>query len=77
MVASASVGDLEAYEKTRQKVLDQWAGDPQSQYDFAVSASRLGDMNATRETAQKAYELGYPVALLEADPDISAAGASF
>jgi tetratricopeptide (TPR) repeat protein len=77
MVASASVGDLETYEKTRQKVLDQWAGDPQSQYDFAVSASRLGDMSATRESAQKAYELGYPVALLEADPDISAAGASF
>jgi tetratricopeptide (TPR) repeat protein len=77
MVASASVGDLEAYEKTRQKILDQWAGDPQSQYDFAVSASRLGDMNATRESAQTAYELGYPVALLEADPDISAAGASF
>ena len=77
MVASASVGDLETYEKTRQKVLDQRAGDPQSQYDFAVSASRLGDMSATRESAQKAYELGYPVALLEADPDISAAGASF
>ena len=37
----------------------------------------VGDMNATRESAQKAYELGYPVALLEADPDISAAGASF
>ena len=34
-------------------------------------------MNATREAALRAYELGYPVALLEADPDISAAGASF
>ncbi|MBT8057977.1 MAG: tetratricopeptide repeat protein [Gammaproteobacteria bacterium] len=77
MVASASVGDLETYEETRQKVLDESARDPQSHYDIAVSSSRLGDMDYCRESARKAYELGYPVALLEADPDISASGVSY
>ncbi len=77
MVASASVGDLETYERTRRKVLELHAEDPQSWYDIAVSSSRLGDMQGARESAQKAYEMGYPVALLQADPDIWASGARF
>jgi serine/threonine-protein kinase len=77
MVAGASVGDIETYEKNKQKLLEKWAGDPQSQYDFAVASSRLGEMDDCREYARKAHELGYPVALLEADPDISVAGTRF
>ncbi|MDH3786954.1 MAG: tetratricopeptide repeat protein [Xanthomonadales bacterium] len=77
MVAGASVGDIETYEKNKQKLLEKWAGDPQSQYDFAVASSRLGEMDDCREYARKAHELGYPVALLEADPDISLAGTRF
>ena len=71
MVAGASVGDTETYQRFRQKMLENWATDPQTQYDFAIAASRLGDTEIAREHAQQARELGYPVALLQADPDIS------
>jgi tetratricopeptide (TPR) repeat protein len=77
MVAGASVGEIEIYDRARQKLLEDWASDPQTQYDFAISASRLGEMDASREYARAAYEMGYPLALLDADPDILASGATF
>ena len=77
MVSAASIGDMEAYQKARQKMIDSWGSDPQTQYDFAVAASRLGEMGVAQEHARNAYDLGYPVALLRADPDISATGVTF
>ena len=77
MVAGASVGETGIYDRARQKLLEDWASDPQTQYDFAISASRLGEMEASREHARAAYEMGYPLALLDADPDIMASGATF
>ena len=71
MVATASVGDTETYQRFRQKMLENWATDPQTQYDFAIAAARMGETEIAREHAQQARELGYPVALLQADPDIS------
>lgn len=77
MVSAASIGDMEPYQKTRQKMIDNWGGDPQTQYDFAIAASRLGEMGVAQEHARNAYKLGYPVALLRADPDIAATGVTF
>jgi serine/threonine-protein kinase len=77
MVSAASIGDMEAYQKARQKMIDSWGSDPQTQYDFAIAASRLGEMGVAQEHARNAYDLGYPVALLRADPDISATGVTF
>ena len=77
MVSAASIGDMEPYQKTRQKMIDNWGSDPQTQYDFAIAASRLGEMGVAQEHARNAYELGYPVALLRADPDIAATGVTF
>jgi hypothetical protein len=77
LVAGASVSDLETYQKAKQKMTENWASDPQAQYDFAIAASRLGEMAERKNYATKAYELGYPVALLKADPDISATGVTF
>jgi tetratricopeptide (TPR) repeat protein len=77
MVSAASIGDMEPYQKTRQKMIDNWGSDPQTQYDFAIAASRLGEMGVAQEHARKAYKLGYPVALLRADPDITATGVTF
>jgi len=77
MVSAASIGDMDAYQKTRQKMIDSWGSDPQTQYDFAIAASRLGEMGVAQEHARNAYELGYPVALLRADPDIAATGVTF
>jgi tetratricopeptide (TPR) repeat protein len=77
MIAGASVGDIETFERARQKMFDKWATDPQTQYDFAISSSRLGEMTDAQEHARTALELGYPVALLKADPDIAASGATF
>jgi tetratricopeptide (TPR) repeat protein len=77
MVAGASIGDIETYENAKSKMLKDWAGDPQTQYDFAITASRLGELESSREYALKALELGYPVAFLEADPDIAATGVNF
>lgn len=74
LVAGASTGDRESYQRAKQKSLEMWAGDPQVHYDLAVSASRLGDMSAARASARQARDLGYPPALLRADPDISASG---
>jgi len=77
MVSAASIGDMEAYQKARQKMIDSWGSDPQTQYDFAIAASRLGEMGVAQEHARNAYDLGYPVALLRADPDITASGVTF
>lgn len=77
MVSAASIGDMEPYQRTRQKMIDNWGSDPQTQYDFAIAASRLGEMRVAQEYARNAYKLGYPVALLRADPDIAATGVTF
>ena len=77
MIAAASVGDMETYQTVKRKMLEEWASDPQVQYDFAISASRLGEMEAGREYARNALELGYPVAFLNSDPDISLTGVEF
>ena len=77
MVGFGSVGDMANFQICKNSVLKMHGSDPQSQYDIAVAASRLGEMEIARVHAEKARELGYPVALLKADPDISASGASF
>ncbi|MBT8048308.1 MAG: tetratricopeptide repeat protein [Xanthomonadales bacterium] len=77
LVSAASVGDVERYERARQKMIEKWESDPQTQYDFAIAASRLGEMEMAQDHARQAFELGYPVAFLRADPDIAASGATF
>lgn len=77
MVSAASLGDVDAYLRVKQKMVEEWGSDPQTQYDFAIAASRLGEMELAQNHARQAYELGYPVAFLRADPDILASGAKF
>lgn len=77
MVSAASIGDVDAYLRAKKKMVEEWASDPQTQYDFAIAASRLGELEAAQDHARQAYELGYPVAFLRADPDITASGANF
>lgn len=77
MVAYASVGDSDRFESTRSTLLELDVANAETHYSIAVSASRLARMEAAKLHAKKAYGLGYPVALLRADPDISASGASF
>lgn len=77
LVAGASAGDLESYRRAKDRTLEMWSGDPQAHYDIAVAASRLGEMAAASDAARQALDLGYPVALLRADPDISASGVEF
>ena len=77
MVAYASIGDSERFQSFKNGILEVSATDPQIQYSVAVSASRLGNMEASKLHAQRAYDLGFPGAPLRADPDIAASGASF
>jgi len=77
MVSAASLGDVDAYLRAKKKLAEKWGSDPQTQYDFAIAASRLGEMEVAQNHARQAYELGYPVAFLRADPDIAASGANF
>lgn len=77
MVAYGSIGDSVRFERFKNRVLEVTVADPQNQYDIAVAASRLGNMETARLHAEKARKLGYPVALLRADPDIAASAASF
>ncbi len=77
VVAYGSIGDSVRFEKFKNRVLEVSETDPQAQYIIAVAASRLGDTETARLHAEKAHELGYPVAWLRADPDIAASGASF
>lgn len=77
LVACGSIGDSDCFQSYKNRVLEVSATNPQAQYDIAVSASRLEDMETAKLHAQRARELGYSVALLRADPDIAASGASF
>jgi len=77
MVAYASVGDSGRFQSTQSTLRKLNTTNPETHYGIAISASRLGDMETSRLHAKKAFDLGYPVAFLRADPDISASGASF
>jgi serine/threonine-protein kinase len=77
MVAYGSISDSDRFEILKNRVLELAPNDPQIRYDIAVTASRIEDMESARLHAEKALELGYPVALLRADPDIAVSGASF
>jgi len=77
LIAYASIGDNEGYLEFQSRMIAERSTDPQGLYDLAVAASRIGDMDASREFALKALEGGYPKAFLTADPDIRASGISF
>lgn len=79
MVAYGSVGELDNFLDTKGVLLKVPGGDsdPQSHYDIAIAASRLKQMPLARLHAKKAHDLGYPLVLLKADPDIAASGVSF
>jgi tetratricopeptide (TPR) repeat protein/TolB-like protein len=77
LVSYASIGDRESFAKWEEGFLAKSPDDPQVLYDLAVATSRLGDMETSREYAREAVDAGYPVALLNADPDIRASGAAF
>ena len=77
LVSYASIGDRESFAKWEEGFLATGPDDPQVLYDLAVATSRLGDMETSREYAREAVDAGYPVALLNADPDIRALGAAF
>jgi tetratricopeptide (TPR) repeat protein len=51
MVSAASIGDVDAYLRAKKKMVEEWASDPQTQYDFAIAASRLGEMEAAQDHA--------------------------
>jgi tetratricopeptide (TPR) repeat protein len=77
LVSYASIGDRESFAKWEEGFLATGPDDPQVLYDLAVATSRLGDMETSREYAREAVDAGYPVAFLNADPDIRASGAAF
>ncbi len=77
MIALASIGDKDGFEAQKSRMLEVAANDPQIHYDIAVGASRLGNFETTREFARQAFDAGYPVVFLNADPDIALAGVSF
>ncbi len=77
MVAYASIGDLSNFQARERRLRDLAEEDPQTHYDIAVSTSRLGNLERSQLHAKIALELGYPIELLRADPDIAASGATF
>ena len=77
LVSYASIGDRESFAKWEEGFLATGPDDPQVLYDLAVATSRLGDMETSRAYAREAVDAGYPVAFLNADPDIRASGAAF
>lgn len=77
MVAYASIGELANFQMTEKRLRDLADGDPQTHYDIAVATSRLGNLERARSHAEIALQLGYPIELLRADPDIAASGATF
>jgi tetratricopeptide (TPR) repeat protein/TolB-like protein len=77
LVSYASIGDRESFAKWEEGFLAKSPDDPQVLYDLAVATSRLGDMETSRAYAREAVDAGYPVAFLNADPDIRASGAAF
>jgi tetratricopeptide (TPR) repeat protein len=76
-LAYASIGDRVEFRSNYEKALDLDSNDPQVPYTIAVGYSRLGDKESAREFARQALDLGFPVALLNADPDIAATGVRF
>ena len=77
VVASGSLGDERLLETSLQRSLSVAGDDPQMNYDAAVAYSRIGKPEIASEFVIKARELGYPQALLEADPDIRIVGVTF
>lgn len=76
LVGYGSIGDAMAHGALQAEIAAERSGDPQTLYDLAVAASRIGDMDASREFAIQAFEGGYPRAFLMSDPDILASGLS-
>lgn len=70
MVAYASLGNLEDFKTSLNSLLRISGEDPQAYYDAAVAYARLGDRALSSQNALKAKDLGYPPALIFADPDI-------
>lgn len=77
VVSYGSIGDKEGFQNSKVILLGVNQTDPQPHYDIAVAASRLGDPETARLHAEKARELGFPLAFLRADPDIVVLGLSF
>ena len=77
IVSYGSIGDTDKFQSLKITLLGMVESDPQPHYDIAVAASRLGDLETARFHAEKAQELGYPLAFLRADPDIAISNASF
>ena len=74
VVASGSLGDERQLEEFLRRGLSVASNDPQVHYDGAVAYSRIDKPEIASEHAIKARELGYPLAVLEADPDIRIVG---
>jgi Flp pilus assembly protein TadD len=70
MVAFGSIGNQTDLESTLNALLQLSDEDPQVYYDAAVAYSRLGNKELSTQHAIKARELGYPSALIQADPDL-------
>ncbi len=74
VVAAGSLGNETQLENYLRKSLEQAEGNPQVHYDAAVVYSRLGNLEHARKYALEAKNLGYPIELLKADPDIRKIG---
>jgi len=70
--AYAFVGDSQQFQFYMKKALEQHPDDPQLMHAIAVGALRLGDMETARQFAEKALDLGFPAAFLNADAELSA-----
>ena len=70
VVAYGSLGDQQGLESSLRQAMQIASGDPQIHYDAAVAYARLGNAELSNQHAAMASELGYPGALIEADPDI-------
>lgn len=75
-VAYASMNEPQQFEASLQAVLQLDAADSQIHYDAAVAYARLGNIELSSQHANTAVELGYPLALIQADPDLLGAGVS-
>jgi Flp pilus assembly protein TadD len=74
VVAWGSLGDEIQLEANLQRSLSVASADPQMSYDGAVAYSRVGKLEIARGYVIRARDLGYPEALLQADPDIRLVG---
>ncbi len=76
LVAYGSLGDSAHVASTLQTVLLLDAADSQIHYDAAVAFARLQNRELSSAHIDKAIELGYPLALIEADPDLRGGAAA-